>query len=440
MSEIEVVLPVLHEGQALVRQEAARFNVLACGRRWGKTVFGVVLACIALLKGQKVGWFAPTSDYYHFAWELTKRYLHALVAEKSETSKRLVLLNGGEIKFWSIHEKADAGRGDKYHLLVCDEAAMVSKLGPWWHEAGRATLADYQGTAWFLSTPKGLNAFHDLWGNEAGGKKGWKSWQMPTDTNPHIARAELEELKELPERAYSQEILAEFLEDGSGVFRGVKAVVSARKADEPAQEEGFYQVGLDVARHEDYTVCTVLDSQNRQVYFSRVNQVSWKRVVEVVKSVSATYRARVVMDSTGVGDAVYEMLVQEGVPVFPYHFTHASKAGLIENLAIMVENQRIELLDVPEQTAELLAFQYERTPGGRYTMNAPEGHHDDCVIALALAAYGMDRAAPRHGTRSGGKAEPKLAPHPEDAERHESNRRRIEALRGKEEERLTRVR
>lgn len=441
IQRIEVLLPQRHVGQRQVADEAKRFNVLACGRRWGKTTFGVDLACEDLLDGKSVGWFAPYSDYYYNPWEECKRLLYPLIKHKSETLKRLDLVTGGHVKFWSIADKADAGRGEKYHKVICDESAMTARLAYWWHNAGRATLADYQGDAWFLSTPRGLNGFHDLYQNHFSERRGWMSWQMPTSTNPYIALDELEELKELPERAYQQEILAQFLEDGSGVFRGVSAVISERVQDEPPQEGVFYQVGLDVARHEDFTVCTVLDQKARQVYFSRVNQVSWKRVVEVVKSVAANYRARVVMDSTGVGDAVYEMLVDEGVTVFPYTMTNASKASLVDNLAIMVENGRISLMDVQPQTQELLSYQYERLPSGKYRTSAPEGQHDDCVTALSLAAFGMDRHVP---VASRSRLSPVRAPAPEpreeDAERFARNSARIRRLEGDVEKKRTRIR
>src|SRR5437016_5360015 len=41
---ITVPLPVLHPGQELVKASRQRFNVLACGRRWGKTLF----ACLGI--------------------------------------------------------------------------------------------------------------------------------------------------------------------------------------------------------------------------------------------------------------------------------------------------------------------------------------------------------------------------------------------------------
>jgi len=63
----------------------------------------------------------------------------------------------------------------------------------------------------------------------------------------------------------------------------------------------------------------------------------------------------------------------------------------IDGLAIRLEHGGLRLLDNAQQTAELLAYQYELTASRNVRMNAPEGMHDDCVIALALAAWGIQR-------------------------------------------------
>jgi hypothetical protein len=50
-------------------------------------------------------------------------------------------------------------------------------------------------------------------------------------------------------------------------------------------------------------------------------------------------------------------------------------------------------MDEPQQTAELVEYAYEITAARNIRMNAPAGQHDDCVIALALAAWGIRPSA-----------------------------------------------
>ena len=70
-----------------------------------------------------------------------------------------------------------------------------------------------------------------------------------------------------------------------------------------------------------------------------------------------------------------------------YKFTNATKKDLIENLSIMIENRQITIPPIPELINELKLYGYKTTSSGNVQYGAPEGYHDDCVIALALAAW-----------------------------------------------------
>ena len=78
----------------------------------------------------------------------------------------------------------------------------------------------------------------------------------------------------------------------------------------------------------------------------------------------------------------------------PFATTAKSKGPLIEELALAVERQELALL--PDETLlhELAAYTVERLPGGTYRYSAPPGQHDDTVIALALAWYGVRHGSP----------------------------------------------
>ena len=104
---------------------------------------------------------------------------------------------------------------------------------------------------------------------------------------------------------------------------------------------------------------------------------------------SGTTARRSTCDTTGRGEPVYESLCKENIRVEPYTFTNKSKAALIDNLAMMFEKREI-VIPRPELWPvgidELEAFEYSVTDQGTVRTGAPGGMHDDCVIALALAA------------------------------------------------------
>jgi hypothetical protein len=368
-----------------------RFNVVDCGRRFGKTVLGVNRIIPPALEGAPAGWFAPTYKYLTEVWNDCNRILGPLVRSANRQERRIELATGGVIEFWSLEDR-DAGRSRRYRRVVIDEAAKVPDLERCWNEAIRPTLADFRGDADFLSTPKGRDFFWKAFvRGESPEYPEWACWKMPTAANPFIDPAEIEAARrELPERVFQQEFLAEFLDSSGGVFRGVRdATDPGRSANEPPADGQTYIAGVDLARVSDFTVIVVVDSAGRQVYHERFNQISWERQIAAIGAVAGRYRAAVYLDSTGVGDPIFEALRKADLRVHGYQFTNASKEALIDNLAMRVERGAVRLMDVPAQTAELLAYQYELTPSRNVRMNAPHGCHDDCVIALALACWGL---------------------------------------------------
>ena len=117
--------------------------------------------------------------------------------------------------------------------------------------------------------------------------------------------------------------------------------------------------------------------------------MDWKTQRGIIKSLIASYNnAPIWLDSTGLGNPIYDELVSEGLRVKPYHFTNESKRQLIERLIIAISEQRITYPDDQVLINELNIFQATKTPSGNITYNAPEGYHDDRVISLALAVWG----------------------------------------------------
>ena len=217
MSEVIINLNQLHPQQEKVLNEAGRFNTLCCGRRWGKTTLSEDLLISpdsdinGCLNGFPVAYFSPTYKMLMEVWREINQTLYGVVNNKSETEKRVELFGGGVIDFWSL-EDPNSIRGRYYKRAVVDEAAVARNLQEAWLRVIRPTLTDLQGDAWFLSTPKGKNNyFYELF--EMPKKFGdWKSWQMPTSTNPHIPGEEIKQAEEqLDPLTFAQEYLASFI-------------------------------------------------------------------------------------------------------------------------------------------------------------------------------------------------------------------------------------
>lgn len=154
-------LPQPHPNQQIILNSNARFRVVACGRRFGKTMIGLhEILLHAGERGHTCWWLAPTYDMAAHVW----RDLKAAVAKLPgvtlhQTDLRIEFPGGGSIEVHSAHTP-DHLRGPGLDFVVLDEAAFMPASV--WPEVIRPMLVHSRGAALFLSTPNGKNWFYDL--------------------------------------------------------------------------------------------------------------------------------------------------------------------------------------------------------------------------------------------------------------------------------------
>lgn len=282
-------------------------------------------------------------------WRELCAILAPVVSYKNEQEKRLELFGGGVVELWSL-DSPDAGRGRKYALVVIDEAALVPQLAEAWQRSIRPTLTDLQGSAWFLSTPRGLDFFKMLFDRgQDPTVNDWASWQMPTSDNPFLPAEEIEAARsELPELAFNQEYLAQFVNWEGSVFRRVLEAATVTDGQRP--EAGHeYIIGCDWGRSNDYTVFLVVDVTARAVVaMDRSNRVGYAIQCDRLQALSERWRPRLIIaEQNSVGQPVIEQLQREHLPVQPFHTTNASKAEAIQALALAFERGDIRILKDP---------------------------------------------------------------------------------------------
>jgi hypothetical protein len=244
MPEIELKLPALHAGQRKVLEGAARWNVLECGRRFGKTTLGQELLIQPPLQGHPAAWFAPTYKLLADVWRSVSTLLRPAARDVSQQEKRVELITGGVVEFWSL-DQPDPARGRKYKRVIIDEAGIVRALRQAWQEAIRPTLADLKGDAWFLGTPKGRGDFHQLFAKGESRQGDWASFRLPTTANPFIDAAEVEAARlDMPPAAFEQEFLGIPADDGGNPF-GVTAI---RECVAPLSPGSPVAIGVDLAK------------------------------------------------------------------------------------------------------------------------------------------------------------------------------------------------
>lgn len=379
-----------------------RFNWLAAGRRWRKTTLSLHLMTEGCLKGQRLIWGAPTFDQVRIGLEeLTYAWQGS---GKINLGRMTAQLGNGTIYFRSM-DSADNVRGYSADGVVIDEAGFI-KRGVY-HDVLRPMLMDTDGWLLAKGTPNGRNWFWREWQRSVDDENAMR-WQIPSLgavigenglerkphplENPHINFSEIEHLYNTsPERTFRQEILAEFLEDGGGVFRGVmRAVDDDVLQDEPIDNHQ-YIMGVDWGKHNDFTVLTVVDVTLGHVcHVDRFNQIDYSVQAQRLKVLADKFRpSQVIAESNSMGDAVIEQLQRMGLPVVPFNTTNATKKAIIEALSLAFERDEIRIPDDAVLIGELQAYETARTKTGLISYNAPSGMHDDTVMSLAICWSGM---------------------------------------------------
>ena len=213
--------------------------------------------------------------------------------------------------------------------------------------------------------------------------------------NPEIARYVAEMKLSMPAEIFNQEFLADPQDEVEAYFRGVDRCIGG-KLLEVARPGAHYALGCDIAKYADYTVISAIDEDSGQLEgYERFHRLDWG--VQMVRISNFWKRwggGRMIVDTTGVGDAIHDGLVERGVRVKPFVFNNRSKSQLLLQLATAIEQETIRYPDIPELVEELKRFQYEILPSGTVRLGAPSGAHDDCVISLALAYEGVLHGTP----------------------------------------------
>lgn len=338
-----------------------------------------------VLDGRPAAYFAPTYKMLSEVWKETSNTLRPISTRVASQEHRIDTITGGLVDMWSL-DSADAPRGRKYQRVVIDEAAIVPDLENAWQAVIRPMLADYQGDAWFFSTPKGRRYFWQLYERGRTGEQDWKSWRFTTRDNPYISPAEIDSMRrEMPDRIYRQEVEAEFIDDGGGVFRNVRKCATATAQDK-AIDGHAYVFGVDWGRSNDYTVITVIDTALQAcVHMDRFSQIDYSLQRGRLTALAEKFNPAVIMaELNSMGGPIVEQLQRDGLPVRGFNTTMASKMGIIEGLALSLEREQIAILPDETLIGELEAYEQEQLASGiRY--NAPSGMHDDTVMSLAMA-------------------------------------------------------
>jgi len=196
--------------QAKLHNELARFNVVVCHRRFGKTVFAINQMIKSAVEDLQTGKKAPRYAYLAplfkqaktVAWDELKRLLKDFPDVKFNEAELRADFMDARIQLYGA-DNPDTLRGIYLDGVILDEYAQMNPK--MYSEVIRPALSDRKGWGIFIGTPKGKNEFYDLY-HTSTEKKGWKRFLFKASETGILDDEELEMAQQdMADTEYEQE-------------------------------------------------------------------------------------------------------------------------------------------------------------------------------------------------------------------------------------------
>jgi PBSX family phage terminase large subunit len=277
---LELTTPKLINWQRTVNQSNARFKILRCGRRTGKTFFIILDSINLCLKYHNLSFAYVGLTYGHakdVVWEDYMKLTDGLLEYKNSNELTLRFKNGSRIKLYSW-DSIDNMLGKKYHKVYLDECAVAKNLKFAWENVIEPTLLDYHGEAWFTSMPRGKGQFKALI-DETKHLDEWQDFHFTSYDNETIPDIKIDlenKRKTISPSVFAQQYLAEFTDLEGRIY-------SEFKRDDALSECPFeperYGVSIDFGYNHPLAVYLyALDKDNnifvlKELYERKLNDL-----------------------------------------------------------------------------------------------------------------------------------------------------------------------
>lgn len=324
----------------------------------------------------------------------------SLIQKANAQDLELKFINNSTISFKS---SAMGQRLRGYHsdgIICLDECAfqpddILPLVLPWsdWHKANVLMVSSpfvRQGFFYnyFCQGLEGLNGVTSV---------DWTDLKYKPEMDLILSPERLEMYRrQLPKNQFLTEYLGEWMDDDGMVFTGFKECIEKNTVSPGDQLfAGIdWAVGNQDNPDSDDTVLTMVNQNRKQVYLEYLNNMSPTQQIDKIASSLNRFSGQIrkiqpELNSIG---SVYTDAVKKKLPkplaskVIGFDTTNSSKNSIITNLQEAFERQTIRILPDEKQSRQLGYYAMEFNPKTRViTFNAPQGLHDDTVIALALA-------------------------------------------------------
>lgn len=313
------------------------------------------------------------------------------------------LKNGALIVATGLHEKGKHVEGDAHdvilineppdvrHLIHCVEKVLTPRT---WRRGG--LIAGF-------GTPKGKGEYYQLW------KQGIKTFEDGGENpnfNPRVYSCYVDSrsniyanqdkisrfLESKDESIIQERVAGKFTDNSALAFPDsvLEACIDDALPSHVDRRSGRrYLHGVDFGRKDDYTVCVTVDITDEpytlvNFYRNGGGFATWEQIISELLTIYRQYGGEMIIDATAsAGDMQQEWLSDVGIPFTPYNFggSPGKKINLINNLQNYIAQKKIKMPYIYELRNELHSYPRDMNDKGMDT---------DCVMALALVAYGIE--------------------------------------------------
>ena len=293
---------------------AQRYGCIVAHRRCGKTVACVAdLVLKALENPRRKPRYAYIAPLYKQAKDVAWPYLKEFVAgfgryaRVSETELRVTLPNEASIRLYGA-DNPDTLRGIYLDGVVLDEYALIDPR--LWPEVIRPALADREGAAVFIGTPRGRDAFYRIWREAQKDTGTWFAAMLKASETEILPETELVQARTQMSRAqYAREFECSFDEPEADQFIPAPIAEVALARDAPAL--GPRVIGVDVARFGDDRTVILKRNGDRVIDIETYRGLDLMAVTGRVTQAIEQFRPDgTFVDAVGLGAGVVDRLRQ----------------------------------------------------------------------------------------------------------------------------------
>lgn len=326
MAERYIEIPYCPRPQFLpFHNRAQRWSVIVAHRRAGKTVATVNdLLKSALSTDKPDARFAYVAPQYNqakdIAWMYVQRFAGVVPGVQfNESELRCDLPNGARIRLYGA-DNPDRLRGIYLDGVILDEYADMRPSV--WGEVVRPLLADRKGWATFIGTPRGKNAFWEVW--DGADKPDWFRLMLKASETHLIDADELDAAKrQMTDDQYAQEFECSFEAAIQGAYYGqeMRAAEEEKRITRIPHEAGTEVItawDLGIGDSTAIWFAQVIGREIRVIDYYETSGVGLDHYAKVLRDKPYLYSGHILphdadKSELGTGKTIREVLLSLGV-------------------------------------------------------------------------------------------------------------------------------